>query len=624
MVEVKQARLSAFPGTGPTRGPLGGFGPGPHFSGTGPASKPKNARATLQKLWRYLKNHQIKLIIVFFLVFATSLLALIGPYLIGKAIDEYIVPKNISGLLPLILVMIVLYVVISFLTWIQNNLMITVAQQTVLDMRRDLFQTLQKLPIRFFDKNLHGDVMSRLTNDIDQVNTALSTSLTQIFSSVITLAGTVVIMLWLNPILTMAGMIIIPVMLFSTKRIANRTRKHFLEQQTILGQLNGLIEENISGQKVIKVFSREKEEINRFEKVNHELNGVSIRAQIFSGIIMPLMNALNNLSFALLAIFGGLLVIRQMTTVGIIASFVAYSKQFTRPLNELANQFNMIQSAISSAERVFEVMSEIPEPLDPPDAIALQEIKGEVEFMNVSFEYNQGEPVLKNVSFHAKPGQTIAIVGPTGAGKTSIVNLLTRFYDVDNGSILIDGIDIRKIKRSTLRSLLGIVLQDTYLFAESIRENIQYGRLNATNTEVDTAAKLANAEQFIRHLPQGYDTILSEDGGDLSQGQRQLLAIARAILADPTILILDEATSSIDTRTEQSIQQAMLHLMKGRTCFVIAHRLNTIRNADVIMVVNEGQIIESGNHEQLLKQSGFYFDLYMSQFNQGLPPAAFP
>jgi ATP-binding cassette subfamily B protein len=457
--------------------------------------------------------------------------------------------------------------------------------------------------------------MSRLTNDLDNVSNTLTASITQIFSGVITLVGTIVMMVILSPKLTLITLTVVPVMLVLTGLISNRTRTYFLNNQTVLGDLDGFIEENISGQKVVKVFCREEKEIERFEEVNRELKKVGIKSQIYAGIIPPLMNVLNNIDFAIVAGFGGWFAVQHIITVGTIASFINYSRQFIRPLNDLANQFNMIQSAIASAERVFEVMDESPEPVDPPDAIELKDVKGEVEFRNVSFSYEEGVPILKNVSFHAKPGQTIALVGPTGAGKTTIVNLLTRFYDIESGSILIDGIDIRRIKRSNLRSLLGIVLQDTYLFSASVRENIRYGRLDATDKDVEAAAKLANAEQFILRLPNGYDTILSEDGGDLSQGQRQLLAIARAILADPAILILDEATSNVDTRTEKHIQEAMLNLMKGRTSFVIAHRLSTIRKADIILVINDGEIIERGKHEELLEKRGFYYNLYMSQFN---------
>ncbi len=507
-----------------------------------------------------------------------------------------------------------IYALISLYIWLQNRTMINVAQLTIRNMRKDAFDKLESLPISFFDTRPRGDVMSRLTNDIDLINNALSSSLTQIFSSIITLTGTVILMLWLSPLLTVISMITVPIMLITTNIITKHTRRYFSEQQRVLGVLNGFAEENISGQKVVKAFVREAKEIERFEVTNEELKNVGIKAQIYSGIMGPLMNVLNNIGFAIVALSGGWLAVQQVITVGTIATFINYTKQFTRPLNELANQINIIQSAIASAERLFEIMDESPEPADPPDAIELKSVKGDVEFRNVSFSYKPDEAVLKNINFHAYPGQTIALVGPTGAGKTSIINLLTRFYDPDNGDIFIDGYNIQKITRKSLRSSLGIVLQDTYLFSESVKENIRYGRLDATDEEVKAAARLANAEQFILSLPEGYDTILSEDGGDLSQGQRQLLAIARAILANPAILILDEATSSVDTRTEQHIQEAMLKLMEGRTSFVIAHRLSTIRKADMILVINDGEIIERGNHMQLLKQKGFYYNLYMSQF----------
>lgn len=576
--------------------------------------KPRDAKNTLKRLWWYLSEHKIRLFLVLFLVAITSVLTLVGPYLIGKAIDNYIIPRDFNGLFRLLILMAAIYVLMSLFTWLQSRTMINVAQLTIRNMRKDAFDKLQILPVSFFDARPRGDIMSRLTNDIDLINNALSSSLTQIFSSVITLIGTVILMLWLSPLLTGVSMITVPIMLITTNIVTRHTRRYFSEQQRVLGMLNGFAEENISGQKVVKAFVREAKEIERFEVTNQELKNVGIKAQIYSGIMGPLMNVLNNIGFAIVALSGGWLAVKQIITIGTIAAFINYTRQFTRPLNELANQINTIQSAIASAERLFEIMDEPPEPPDPPDAIELKSVKGDVEFRNVSFSYKSDEAVLKNISFHAHPGQTIALVGPTGAGKTSIINLLARFYDPDSGDIFIDGYNIQKITRKSLRSSLGIVLQDTYLFSESVKDNIRYGRLDATDEEVKTAARLANAEQFILNLPQGYDTILSEDGGDLSQGQRQLLAIARAILADPAILILDEATSSVDTRTEQHIQEAMYKLMKGRTSFVIAHRLSTIRKADMILVIDDGEIIERGNHVQLLKQKGFYYNLYMSQF----------
>jgi len=576
--------------------------------------KPRDAKNTLKRLWWYLSEHKIRLFLVLFLVAITSVLTLVGPYLIGKAIDNYIIPRDFNGLFRLLILMAAIYVLMSLFTWLQSRTMINVAQLTIRNMRKDAFDKLQILPVSFFDARPRGDIMSRLTNDIDLINNALSSSLTQIFSSIITLIGTVILMLWLSPLLTGVSMITVPIMLITTNIVTRHTRRYFSEQQRVLGMLNGFAEENISGQKVVKAFVREAKEIERFEVTNQELKNVGIKAQIYSGIMGPLMNVLNNIGFAIVALSGGWLAVKQIITIGTIAAFINYTRQFTRPLNELANQINTIQSAIASAERLFEIMDEPPEPPDPPDAIELKSVKGDVEFWNVSFSYKSDEAVLKNISFHAHPGQTIALVGPTGAGKTSIINLLARFYDPDSGDIFIDGYNIQKITRKSLRSSLGIVLQDTYLFSESVKDNIRYGRLDATDEEVKAAARLANAEQFILNLPQGYDTILSEDGGDLSQGQRQLLAIARAILADPAILILDEATSSVDTRTEQHIQEAMYKLMKGRTSFVIAHRLSTIRKADMILVIDDGEIIERGNHVQLLKQKGFYYNLYMSQF----------
>ena len=615
MIDSRASKPGFYSGPRQPGRPMGGMGGhGPHQI-PGPVSKPKDTKKTIKQLWIYLRDHRVTLIFIFISVVISSLLNLIGPYLIGKAIDDYIIPGDFIGLMRMVLIMVSIYALVSLFTYIQNRLMIQIAQKTVFNLRENLFSRLQYLPIKFFDNHLHGDLMSRLTNDIDLISNALSSSIVQVFTSIITLAGTAIMMLWLSPTLTMVSLTVVPLMFLFTRVIASRTRESFLQQQSQLGDLNGLIEENISGQKVIKIFNREKQELKEFEKQNSALRGIAIRAQIYSGILPPLMNLLNNFGFAIVAGVGGYLAIRQVITIGIIASFITYSRHFARPLNELANQFNLIQSGLSSAERVFEVMDELPETADLPDAIENKVVRGEVEFREVSFGYKPEEPVIKNINFHVFPGQTVAIVGPTGAGKTTMVNLLTRFYDVDSGKILIDGIDIRNIKRSALRSLLGIVLQDTYLFAESVRDNIRYGCLEASDEEIENVARLANAEQFIRHLPNGYDTILTEDGGDLSQGQRQLIAISRVLLANPSILILDEATSNIDTRTEKYVQKAMLNLMKGRTSLVIAHRLSTIRNADLILVINQGEIVEQGNHQQLLDKKGFYYNLYMSQFN---------
>jgi len=609
-IQAPGFRGPGFRGPG-FRGP--GFGPpGGHF--VHGAVKAENPKETLKRLWEYLKPHRLKLLFIFSLVIVTSLLMLAGPYLIGRAIDNYIIPKNFRGLLSLVIFMGCLYIVNSLLMWLQGYISIRTVQSIVFNLRKDLFNKLQSLPLRFFDSTPHGDVMSRLTNDIDTINMSLGTSLTQFFSGIVSIIGTIFIMLRMSHILTLVSMIVVPLTLLITTVVSSRTRESFLANQTILGQLNGIAEENINGLKVVKIFAREEKEIEKFQSVNEELRKAGTRAQIFAGVMGPLMNVVNNLSFAIIAGFGGWFAAKSIVSVGTVASFIIYSRQFTRPINELANLFNMIQSAIASAERVFRVMDEPPELVDPPDAVELKDVKGEVEFKNVYFSYKEGVPVLKDINFYVKPGETIALVGPTGAGKTTIVNLLTRFYDVDSGCILIDGIDIRKIKRSCLRSLLGIVLQDTYLFSVSIKDNIRYGRLDATDEEVIEAARLANAEHFILRLPKGYDTVLTDGGENLSQGQRQLLAIARAILADPAILILDEATSNVDTKTEKQIQSAMLNLMKGRTSFVIAHRLSTIRNADMMLVINNGEIVERGTHEELLKKKGFYYNLYMSQF----------
>jgi ATP-binding cassette subfamily B protein len=492
--------------------------------------------------------------------------------------------------------------------------MIQVAQHTVRDLRQDVFAKLQTLSLRYFDQRSHGDLMSRVTNDVENVNTVLSESIASFLSSLLTLVGVVVMMLALNVPLALLSLIVLPGMAAMTRYIARNTRKGFREQQSALGELDGIVEETISGGKTIRAYGRESVVIDDFERANRRLQAASIQAQTYGGLLGPGGNMINNIGFAIVAGVGSWMAIEGLTTVGLIASFLTYAQQLRRPLNEISTLFSTIQSALAGAERVFEILDEVPELNDDPNALPLETVVGCVEFENVSFGYTPDVSVLKHISLKAQPGQMIALVGPTGAGKTTIINVLSRFYDVNEGRITIDGIDIRTVKRSDLRRQLGIVLQDTYLFSESVMENIRYGRLDATDDEVIAAAKMANADHFIRHLPQGYQTMLSERAGNLSQGQRQMLAIARAILADPGILVLDEATSSIDTRTEAQIQDAMLRLMSGRTSFVIAHRLSTIRNADIILVIRDGEIIERGCHLELLDQQGFYHHLYMSQF----------
>lgn len=571
-------------------------------------------RGTVLRLWGYLRHQRRALLVTAAMVVAATVLTVLGPYLLGRAIDGYILSGDLAGLARISGLMLLVYALHSLLTWLISYVMASAAQRTVRDIRNDLFGKLQALPLRFFDQRSHGDLMSRLTNDVENVNQVLAEGVVQIVSGVLSMVGVAAVMLGINaPLALVSIAVTVGLTLLVNGVIAPRLRGGFRQQQAALGTLNGMIEETITGQRVVKAYGREPTVLAEFDEANRTLRGAATRAQIIGGFIGPTMNFVSNVSLAVLAGVGGWMALNGLATVGTIASFITFLRQFARPLNELANLYSAIQSAVAGAERVFAVIDEQPE-ADGPAAEPLAQMRGEVIFHDVSFAYVPGVPVLKHLSLQAEPGQVVALVGPTGAGKTTIVNLLTRFYEIDSGTITIDGADIRDVAKASLRQQLGIVLQDTYLFGGTVMENIRYGRLDASDDEVIAAARLANADQFIQRLPQSYATPLSERGSNVSQGQRQLLAIARAILADPRILILDEATSSVDTRTEQNIQEAMRRLMQGRTSFVIAHRLSTIRDADQILVINNGEVIEHGAHEALLAQNGFYAGLYASQF----------
>ena len=575
--------------------------------------EPENPWLTVKRIWSYLSSAKFTIGFVLILVATSTVMALLAPYLLGYAIDHYLIDYDPPGLLRLLILLALVYLTMAASTWLQHFLMVGISQKAIYQMRQQLFHKLHQLPVKFFDQSQQGDLMSRLTNDLDVVSETMNSSVIELFSSVLSLGGTLIFMLILSPLLTVVSLLTIPVLYLGMKWITNRTRVYFRKQQESIGDLNGYIEEVISGQSVVKIFSQEEKAIEEFEQKNRELRESGYYAQAYTGFIPKLLNALNNVSFALIAFIGGVLALNQIVTVGVIVTFTQYSRQFTRPLRNLANQFNSLLSAIAGAERVFEILDLAnEEEITTPEQWG--EIKGEIKFNHVSFSYDDDEETIVNVSLNASPGETIALVGPTGAGKTTIINLISRFYDPNQGIITIDGYDITKTTRHILREKIGFVLQDPYLFNGSIKDNIRYGRLNATDEEVIEAAKLANADSFIAKLPNSYETKLSQEGGGISQGQKQLISIARALLADPKILILDEATSSIDTVTELKIQDALNTLMKGRTSIVIAHRLNTIKNADRIFVMKNGQIIEDGSHQSLLEKKGFYFELYNGHF----------
>lgn len=565
--------------------------------------------STIKRLSTYLVAEKWKLFLVILMVLASSALGLLGPYLVGMAIDDFIVAKQATGLGVLIIWLVIIYALHSLSIFLQNYWMIGIAQNTVYTLRKQLFEQFHQLPIAFFDKRQQGELMSRVTNDMDNINNTLNQSVIQIFSSIITLIGTISVMLWLSPLLTFITMTIIPLLFIAMRWITKRTEPLYKMQQNDLGELNGYVEEIVSGQHIVKTFSQEERVIREFRERNRQLKLSGFWAQTIAGYIPKVMNSLNFLSFALIAFFGGMLAIKGYVTVGVIVIFTEYARQFTRPLNELSNQFNILLSAVAGAERVFSVLNEKREESHEENASELDQVEGYFQFKDVSFSYND-TPVLKNIQLEVQPGETVAFVGHTGAGKTTLINLISRFYNYEEGKILLDNRELKNIKRSSLRSHMAFVLQDTFLFSTTVRENIRYGKLDATDEAVELAAKRANAHHFIERLPDGYDTILDQEGGSLSQGEKQLLAIARAMIREPSILILDEATSNIDTITELKIQEGLKRLMKNRTSFIIAHRLNTIRQADRIVLLENGRIIEKGKHEELMNLRGNYYRLY--------------
>ena len=572
-------------------------------------------RPTVQRLLRYLGPYTRQLLVVAALVVVSTLLKLAGPVLLGRALDRYIVPGQMDGFTRLCLVMLVVYLVAAAATFVHNWIMVGIGQNLVTDVRGELFDHVQTLSMPYHDQHRSGDLMSRISNDTEAINQALSNGLIEFTSNILLLGGTLITMFLLNWQLALGALVVIPAMLWITGEVTKRSRKAFRQVQRNLGALNAEMEESISGIQTIQAFAREADTFAQFREVNAQNRQVGIRADIITAALGPMFTTMSTITIAVTALLGGWLSLRGVVSVGVIAVFVIYIMNFFRPMRGIAMLYNQLQSALAGAERIFEVLDDQPSVADVAYA-QHRPIEGHVRFDDVSFGYAPGKPVLEHVTLEAHPGQTIALVGPTGAGKTTIISLLSRFYDVDEGTITIDGADIRTLPQESIRRQLGIVLQDTFLFSGTVMENIRYGRLDARDDEVYAAARMANADHFIRTLPDGYATRVSEQGHNFSEGQRQLLAIARAILADPRILILDEATSSVDTRTEIQIQEAFLRLMEGRTAFVIAHRLSTIRNADQVLVVNDHRIIERGTHEELLAQRGFYYDLYMSQYRR--------
>ena len=605
---------------GMPRGPMGG-GRGMR----GPAEKAKDFKGTMKTLASYLAKYKLSIIIVFIFAIGSVTFSVIGPKILGKATTEIFngLVSKVSGsgkgidfdaIKKILISLIILYVISTVFSFVQGFVMSGISQKVAYNLRDELVKKLNRLPMKYFDTKTHGEVLSRFTNDIDTLAQSLNQSLTQIITSITTLVGVFIMMLSISVVMTFSALIVIPISLFLISFIIKRSQKFFKSQQEFLGQVNGQVEELYGGHTVVQAFNREEESIKEFNKINDKLYDSAWKSQFLSGTMQPLMMFVGNLSYVIVSILGGYLVIKNKIEVGDIQSFIQYVRSFNQPISQMAQISNQLQSTAAAAERVFEFLNEEEEDVTVENPISIEGLQGRIDFQNVRFGYDENRTIIKDFTAHVKPGQKVALVGPTGAGKSTMIKLLMRFYDVNSGAILVDGHNIKDFNRSELRELFGMVLQDTWLFSGSIKENIRYGRLDATDEEVIEASKAAHVHHFIKTLPDGYNMRLNEESSNISQGQKQLLTIARAILADPKILILDEATSSVDTRTELLIQKAMDNLMEGRTSFVIAHRLSTIRDADLILVINDGDIVEQGNHEELLAKNGFYANLYNSQF----------
>ncbi len=590
--------------------------------------KAKDFKGTLKRLSLYVKKYKKSIMLVLLASILSTIFSIVSPKILGKATTKIfegvmMKSKGVPGAIidfdyigKILMVLIVLYVISSVFSYMQQYIMAKVAQKTVYDMRKDVYDKLNKLPLKFFDSHTHGELLSRVSNDIDNISSTLQQSITQLITSVVTIIGVIAMMLTISPLMTIVTMITLPLGILFIKPIIKRSQGEFIKQQRVIGNLNGHVEEMYTGHDVVKSFNREEYSINKFKSINEKLYDAAWRAQFMSGIMMPVMNFTNNLGYVFVAVIGGILVTRGKIQIGDIQAFIQYSKQFAQPISQTANIANIIQSTVASAERVFELLDEQEMIPDSVPSKKIENPQGAVEFEHVKFGYESDNILINDLNVGVLPGQTVAIVGPTGAGKTTLVNLLLRFYELNGGKILVDGVDIKDITRKNLRDMFGMVLQDTWLFKGSIKDNIAYGTNESTDEAIIAVAKAANADHFIRTLPNGYDTEINEEASNISQGQKQLLTIARAMLKNPKILILDEATSSVDTRTEINIQKAMNTMMKGRTSFVIAHRLSTIKDADIILVMKDGNVVEKGNHEELLEKAGLYADLYNSQFSK--------